>query len=54
MGRNWVEATNAFLILAVRARRWALDPRWRAFRRAAALEVLRRVPADAAEVPFLL
>jgi len=40
MGRNSVEATNAFLIRAVRAMRCALVPRrWRALRRAAALEV---------------
>src|SRR4051794_441046 len=39
MGRNSVEATNAFLIRAVRAMRCALVPRlWRALRRAAALE----------------
>jgi hypothetical protein len=36
MGRSSVEATNACLIRAVRAILWALVPRRRLFRRAAA------------------
>jgi hypothetical protein len=45
MGRNSVDATNAFLIRAVRARRCAFVVRWRARRRAAAREAgLLRLP----------
>jgi len=53
MGRNSVDATNAFLIRAVLAMRCALVPRrWRALRRAAALEAGFFLPADRVETVF--
>ena len=53
MGRNSVEATNAFLIRAVRAMRCALVPRrWRALRRAEALDAGFFLAAEWVEVVF--